>query len=137
MPTSRIAQTDLVDRHIQARLKQDVVAWLVTVGKTRPHAVLVWYLWDGETFLVYSVPGLKVRDIEGNPNVQLHLNSDPKGDEMVRIAGTARIARDEPPAAKVAAYVRKYRRHIQDLGYTVQQFSEQYHVPIRITPLSR
>jgi len=33
-------------------------------------------LWDGDSFLIYSVPGQKVRDIRANRNVQLHLNTD-------------------------------------------------------------
>jgi PPOX class probable F420-dependent enzyme len=124
-----------VDRHVQSRLKKDLVVWLVTVGQdARPHAVLVWFWWDGESFHVYSLPGQKADDIKANPNVMLHLNSDPVGDDTVRITGTARIDHNAPPAYKVPAYVRKYRDQIKGFGMTPQQFSEQYRIALRIRP---
>jgi PPOX class probable F420-dependent enzyme len=111
------------------------VIWLGTVGADgRPHAVVVWYWWDGESIHVYSVPGQKVNDIKANPNVTLHLNSDPAGDDLVRITGTARIDSNAPPAYKVPAYVRRYRDQIKGFGMTPQTFSEQYRIPIRIRP---
>lgn len=124
----------MVNRHVQARLRQDLVAWLVTVGGARPHAVLVWFLWDGETFLVYSQPGRKVKDIERNSNVAMHLNSDPEGSDAVRIEGTAEIDRGQPPADRFPAYLRKYRDQIQSLGMTPAGFAERYGVAIRIRP---
>ncbi len=122
-------------REIQSRLKKDRVAWLVTVGPDgRPHVVVVWYWWDGESILIYSLPGRKVDDIKANPNVELHLNTDEAGDEVVRITGTARIDRNAPPAYKVPAYVRRYRDQMKGFGMTPQTFSEQYRNPIRIRP---
>ena len=109
--------------------------WLATAGRDRrPHAVPVWFWWDGDSFLVYSVPGQKVRDIEANPKVQLHLNSDPEGGDVVRIDGLAKIEHDQEPAFKVPPYVRKYRTLIKEYGWTPKVFSDQYHVPIRIRP---
>jgi PPOX class probable F420-dependent enzyme len=85
------------DKHAQSRLKKDLVIWLATCGRDgSPHAVPVWFWWDGKTFLIYSVPGQKVRDIEANPNVALHLNTDPEGEDVVRVDGKARI---DPQAA--------------------------------------
>lgn len=124
-----------MDATTRSRLKKDLVAWLGTVGADgTPHATLVWFLWDGKTFLVYSVPGQKVRDISGNPRVELHLNSDPVGSEMVRVTGTARLDKRQPPAHRVPAYIRKYREEIKGFGWTPQVFAEQYHVAIRIRP---
>jgi len=123
------------DKHVAARLKREHVIWLVTVGRdSHPHGVPVWFWWDGDSFLVYSVPGQKVNDIRANSNVHLHLNTDSEGDGVVRIEGSARIGRGEPPAFKVPGYVRKYRALIRGLDMTPQSFSEQYSVPIRIRP---
>ncbi|HEY1421013.1 MAG TPA: TIGR03667 family PPOX class F420-dependent oxidoreductase [Candidatus Dormibacteraeota bacterium] len=123
------------DRKVQSRLKKDLVIWLGTAGADgRPHAVLVWFHWDGESFLVYSVPGQKVNDIKANPNVVLHLNSDPEGGNVVRITGTAKIVRNQPPASKVPAYIRKYRELIRSYEWTPLSFSKQYSVAIRIRP---
>jgi PPOX class probable F420-dependent enzyme len=122
-------------KHEVARLKREVVIWIVTVGRDgSPHAVPVWFWWDGESFLIYAVPGQKVRDIQANPNVALHLNTDPVGDDVVRIDGTATIDPRHPPANKVAGYLRKYRQQIQGIGMTPQEFSEQYRHAIRVRP---
>ncbi len=122
-------------KHEVTRLKRELVIWIVTVGRDgHPHAVPVWFWWDGESFLIYSVPGQKVRDIQANPNVALHLNADPVGDDVVRIDGIANIDAKQPPAYKVAGYLRKYREQIEGLGMTPQGFSEQYHFAIRVRP---
>ena len=123
------------DKHAQSRLKKDLVIWLATSGRDgRPHAVPVWFLWDGDTFLIYSLPGQKARDIEANPNVALHLNSDPVGEDVIRVEGTAKIDPTQPPAYRVPSYVRKYRDLIKGYDWTPKVFSEQYHVAIRIRP---
>jgi len=125
----------VADKHAQSRLKKDLVIWLATCGRDgSPHAVPVWFWWDGKTFLIYSVPGQKVRDIEANPNVVLHLNTDPEGEDVVRVDGKARIDPKQPPAYKVASYVRKYRDLIKGFDWTPKVFSEQYHVAIRVRP---
>ena len=122
-------------KHEVTRLRRDLVIWIVTVGRGgHPHAVPVWFWWDGESFLIYAVPGQKVRDIQSNPNVALHLNTDPVGDDVVRIDGTAMIDPKHPPATKVVGYLRKYREHIQGIGMTPQEFAEQYHHAIRVQP---
>ena len=124
------------DKHAQSRLKKDLVIWLATCGRDgRPHAVPVWFLWDGETFLIYSVPGQKVSDIEANPSVALHLNTDPEGEDVIRVDGAASIDPKQPPAYRVPSYVRKYRELIKGYEWTPKVFSEQYHVPIRVRPI--
>jgi PPOX class probable F420-dependent enzyme len=122
-------------KHAVTRLKRELVIWLATAGRDgHPHVVPVWFWWDGKSFLIYAVPGQKVRDIQANPNVALHLNSDPAGEDVVRVDGTAKIDPKHPPASKVAGYLRKYREHIRGIGMTPQEFSEQYHHAIRIRP---
>ena len=122
-------------KHVQTRLKRELVIWLATVGPDRhPHVVPVWFWWNGKSFLIYAVPGQKVRDIEANPNVALHLNTDSVGDDVVRIDGAAKVDRKHPPAYKVPNYVRKYREQIQGFDWTPKVFSEQYNVPILIKP---
>ncbi len=125
-----------MDRHTQARLKKEIVIWLVTAGRdAHPQAVPVWFLWDGKSFLIYALPGVKVRDVRANPYVELHLNSDEVGDEIVRVSGQATIPKSHPPAHKVPAYLRKYRSQITGLGMKPEDFSERYKYPIRVTRL--
>jgi PPOX class probable F420-dependent enzyme len=123
------------DKHVLTRLKRELVIWLATVGRDgHPHVVPVWFWWDGKSFLIYAVPGQKVRDIEANSNTALHLNTDPVGNDVVRIDGTAKIDPKQPPAYKVTNYVRKYRGQIQGLDLTPKEFSEQYRLAIRVRP---
>ncbi|HEY0830048.1 MAG TPA: TIGR03667 family PPOX class F420-dependent oxidoreductase [Candidatus Dormibacteraeota bacterium] len=122
-------------KHVVTRLKRELVVWLATVGRDgRPHAVPVWFWWDGKSFLIYAVPGQKVRDIQANPNVALHLNTDPVGDDVVRVDGTAKIDSRQAPAYKVPGYVRKYHEQIKGFDWTPKVFSDQYRIAIRVKP---
>ena len=125
-----------LSKHVQNRLKKEIVIWLVTAGRDRrPQAVPVWYLWDGKSFLIYAQPGIKVRHVKANPYVELHLNSDEVGDDVVRVSGYATIPKSQAPAHREPAYVRKYRDQIEGLGMTVEGFAEQYLYPIRVRRL--
>jgi len=125
-----------VDRRLQSRLKKELVIWLVTSSRDgKPQAVPVWFLFDGDSFLIYSQPGIKVRHIEQNPDVVLHLNTDEVGDVVVRVSGKAHISRTETPADKVPAYVRKYGEQIKGFGWTPQVFAEKYPHAIRVRSL--
>jgi PPOX class probable F420-dependent enzyme len=125
-----------MDRQLQSRLKRELVIWFVTAGADRrPQAVPVWFLYDGDSFLIYSQPGLKVRHVRENPRVALHLNTDEAGEVVIRAAGTAKISRTDPPANKVPAYVRKYGAQIRGLGWTPAEFAGRYPHAIRIRNL--
>ena len=122
-----------MDRHVQARLKREQVIWLVTSGAdTHPQAVPVWFYWDGRSFLIYAVPGIKVRHVRENPHVEVHLNSDEVGGDVVRASGYATIATS---ARLDPGYARKYTQAIKNLGMTVDSFVEQYNNPIRVRKL--
>lgn len=123
------------DATAERRLDRDMIIWLTTVGPDKhPHAVPVWFWWDGHSFLIYSVPGRKVRDIRANPNVELHLNTDRTGDKLVMVDGRATILKDHAPAYRVGKYLAKYRERIKGYGWTPKSFSDQYHVAIRVKP---
>jgi PPOX class probable F420-dependent enzyme len=118
------------------RLRREIVVWLTSVAEDgRPQATPVWFLWDGESFLIYSQPGTrKVANIRGNPKVSLHLNSDAVGDDAVIVEATARLADDESPADRVPGYLEKYRDGIAGLGWTPAKFAGDYSQPIRAVP---
>ena len=125
--------TTQAGKHAQRRLEKETIVWLASVGPDgSPHAVPVWFLWDGDSFLIYSVPGQKVRDIEANPKVALHLNTTPDGGDVVRIDGDARRLRRYPPAYKVPDYIRKYAALVKSYGWTPESFSRDYNVPLRV-----
>ena len=83
------------------RLASERIAWLTTVrADGQAQSSPVWFLWDGETFLVYSQPGAqKVRNLAANAKVSLHLGDDGAGDDIVTVEGTAAVEPDTPRAA--------------------------------------
>ncbi len=125
-----------MDRHTESRLKKEPVIWLVTAGRDRrTQAVPVWFLWDGKSVLIYSQPGIKVRQLRENQHVEVHLNTDEAGNDVVRASGEATFAKTQPPAYKVPEYVRKYRAGIKGFGWTPEEFSRRYPFAIRVRKL--
>jgi PPOX class probable F420-dependent enzyme len=127
-----------VDKHTESRLKRENVIWLVTAGRdARPQAVPVWYIYQHEpsSFLIYAQDGVKVRHVRENPYVELHLNTDEAGEDVVRASGYATMPKSEPPAHKSPTYLRKYRSQIIGIGMTVEQFAEKYPNAIRVRRL--
>lgn len=123
-------------RSAEQRLRTAQVAWLTTIradGSPWPNPV--WFVWDGETFLVYSRPeSVKLRHIARDPRVSLHLNGEGWDLDVVVAAGKARIAPEEPPVLGATAYLEKYRESIARLGMTVPEYSEAFSVAVRIAP---
>lgn len=123
-------------QRVQRRLRDEQVAWLTTVdGAGTPRSVPVWFHWDDEAILIYSQPGqLKLRNIERNPRVNLHLNGDAHGGDIVVLIGEARVAPNAPPATSHPAYLEKYRDGITQIGLNPESFAASYSVPILFTP---
>ena len=121
----------------ERRLREDIIGWLVTVNSQGgPQPRPVWFIWDGETLLVYSIPGrAKVRHIEGNPAVALHLETGENGEDVVIVTGTAALDTSAPPIDKNQAYLDKYGEEIKRIGFEEAcGMAEQYSVAIRIIP---
>ncbi len=124
---------------VRRRLKEEYFVWLTTVGSDlAPQPRPVWFVWDHDTFLIYSQPqAYKVRHIRQHPKVALHFNTDATGDSDVLVfIGEARIDPDAPPAHKLRAYIKKYHDGIQGLNSTEEEMSASYSVAIRVTPTS-
>lgn len=118
------------------RLREEEVAWLTTVRSDgQPQSVPVWFLWDGDTFLLYSRPGQqKLKNIGQNSRVGLNLNSNARGGDVVRVEGTAEVVPDVPPANEVGEYLEKYRQAIARIGFDPEGFARAYSVALRVTP---
>jgi PPOX class probable F420-dependent enzyme len=117
------------------RLREELLAWLTTVDRRgTPQPIPVWFLWDGGTsILVYSRPETsKLRSIEGNPRVSLHLDGNGSGGDIVVCLGEARVSND-PPADEIPHYVEKYASLIKRNRWTPESFAADYSVPLRIT----
>jgi PPOX class probable F420-dependent enzyme len=122
--------------HVARRLEEEKVIWLTTVRDDgTPQPTPVWFIWDGQSFLIYSQPqAFKLRNIARNRRVALNFNSDFDGDDVIVFRGNASIERDVPPADQVPTYLDKYRSGIQELGLTPAGFAKEYSIPIRVHP---
>ena len=118
----------------ERRLREEQSIWMTTVrSEGQPQSVPVWFLWDGEKFLVYSQPGRqKLRNTERNPRVCLNLNSNAQAGDVVRVEGTAEIVEEAPPATGVPEYVEKYRD--ARIGFDPEGFARAFSVALRVTP---
>jgi PPOX class probable F420-dependent enzyme len=122
--------------HADGRLRREPILWLSTVRRDgQVQSSPVWFLWDGRTMLIYSLPtSQKVPNIRANPRVSIHLNDDGVGSDVVSIEGTASIGGKEPRLDEVPGYLDKYRQLIADLGSEPTEFADAYSVAIRVTP---
>lgn len=134
MPLTLDTSTEFGAR-VERRLRQEVIIWLTTVrADGLPQPSPVWFLWDGQTLLIYSRPNQpKLRNIARSPKVALHFDSDGQGGDIVIFDGEAVITPGQPPADRVSDYVAKYAAGIAALGLTPASFAAAYSVPIRVT----
>ena len=118
------------------RLKEEQIIWLTTVRDDGiPQPTPVWFIWDGETFLIYSQPkAQKIRNLAHNQRVALNLNSDAEGGNILIIFGQARIDPGVPLAYLNPDYLEKYRIGIADIEMTPENMSIEYSTAIRVTP---
>jgi PPOX class probable F420-dependent enzyme len=125
-------------RQVKRRLAKEMALWFTTVGSDlTPQPRPVWFLWDGESFLIFSQPGAhKVRHLKAHPRVSLNLLSDEFGHGVAVFTGTAAVDPSEAPAHQVTPYFKKYRKRIANLGMSPEEFSREYSVAIRVTPTS-
>lgn len=120
------------------RLESEQVVWLVTVTASgQPKATPIWFLWQetDQSIVMYSQPDtMKLQNLRANPRIALHFNTDPHGNDVVRLEGMAEVARDIPPAIHVPAFMEKYGESIPTIPSTPEAFSAEYSVPIIFRP---
>ncbi len=121
---------------VAERLRDEHIAWLTTVGADgTPQPNPVWFLWDGTSILIYSLPDAqRLPHIARNPRVSLNFDGNGQGGDIVVITGEARRSPDDPPADQLAPYVEKYASFIARAFGTPANFAAKYNVPLRITP---
>jgi len=120
-----------VPAHAAERLRTERTIWLATVaGDASPSVRPLWFVWEGDSILLYSQPGTaKIRHIERNPSVCLHLDPDDWGEDVVVVTGVARLAPERPPPDQ-GEYARKYAAGFEHLGMTPAEYAADYSVPI-------
>lgn len=124
------------DAHIDERLRRELMMWLSTVRPDgRPHLVPVWFLWDGETILIFSQPKQqKLRNLQHNPNVVVALDTAGQGDDVVMIEGKAELLDDPRVSTALPAYAEKYKERLELYGWSGESMAQDYSQAIRITP---
>ena len=123
-------------QHAEQRLRSNIIAWLTTVGADgRPYTVPVWFLWEGNTILIFSQPRKqKIRNLRKNARITLALDDTKEGDDVVIVEGTAELLDNPEISVVLPAYVEKYGAYIQALGFTPESMAASYSVGIRVTP---
>ncbi len=118
------------------RLGRELIAWLTTVTPDgQPQTSAVWFLWRDGEFLVYSLAKTsRVRNIEANPRISIHLSGDAEASDVLTMEGEARIDREAAGPASVPEMIAKYRHLIDQYGWTVERYSADYPLAIRIRP---
>ena len=125
-------------RVVKKHLKNEYFVWLTTIdSKGTPQPRPVWFIWEDDSFLIFSQPGAyKVKHLKNNPKVSLHFNTtDDAGEkDVIVFVGEAVFDTEVPPAYQVKAYLKKYQTGIIGLNATPESFSEEYSTAIRIKP---
>lgn len=123
-------------QHADQRLRTNKIAWLTTVGSDgRPYTVPVWFLWEGNTALIFSQPKKqKVRNLRKNARVTLALDETKEGEDVVIVEGIAELLDDSDVSATLPTYVEKYDKMMQDMGSTPKAMAASFSLGIRITP---
>lgn len=118
------------------RLDEEQVAWLVTIdGSGTPQPVPIWFIWDGESALIYSQPNqAKIRNIERSGRASLNFNSDFHGGDVVVLTGAAEVDTAAPSVDQNPAFVEKYAEGFVSIDMTPETFAASYSVPLRVTP---
>jgi PPOX class probable F420-dependent enzyme len=125
-------------RFVRKTMREQYFVWLTTVDSNgTPQPRPVWFVWEDDSFLVYSQPkAFKLKHIRKNSQVALHFNTEDELGEKRFIVFTAKakIDRKAEPADKNRAYRKKYKSGIERIGFTIEQFTKEYSIAIRITP---
>ena len=121
------------------RLTSEPIAWMTTVSDTGvPSSSPVWFLLrDDDRIVVYSrEPSVRIRNLGTNPNVNLHLEGNRRGGDILAITGTAVIDRSLPGPDRDSVYLTKYESYLERNGWSPEWFAEHYPTPIVITMTS-
>lgn len=123
-------------KHVERRLHEDGIGWLTTVRPSgQPDSVPVWFLWNGETILIYSQPQqTKMHNLAHNPKVTFTIDGTNDGSDVIRIEGVAQHDEAHPRVQDNPAFIEKYADGIRRIGYAPEEMGNAYSAAIIITP---
>jgi PPOX class probable F420-dependent enzyme len=120
---------------VVTQLDEELVGWLTSVNEAgQPQASPVWHVTDGGEIVVYNrANARRLTNLRSNPKVAYNLRGDPRGDKVVSMEGTARVDPEAAAPLGVPAYMTKYRDEMIRLGWSPEEYDEEFPVAIRIT----
>jgi PPOX class probable F420-dependent enzyme len=115
-------------------LDRDLIGFLTAVNeKGQPQTAPVWFLRDDDDLVVYNRPtSPRLTSLASNPMVSFCVRGDIRAAGALILEGRATVG-GLPPAVDLPAYVAKYEREIERLGWTPETFSDMYSEGARIT----
>lgn len=130
------------DHDVDRRLRNEPVVWLSTVDEHGfPHIVPIWFVWDGEAFLVFSKPhARKVQAIRRQARVALALG-EPRDDFDVQLieghatvlaTTTRQLLGEEGLIGR--EHARKYAAELFALGIDRSEYEATYSAVVRVVP---
>jgi PPOX class probable F420-dependent enzyme len=121
---------------VTRRLEEELIIWLTSVDPDlTPQPSPVWFLWDGETVLIYSQPETpKLRNIGERPRVSLNFNCTESGGDVVILTGDAWVDAYTPPANDLPEFIEKYTEGLASIDMTPEAFAQSYSVAVRVRP---
>lgn len=120
---------------IHAFLEERPTATLGTIRKDgSPQASVVWYLWDGSTFLISTIPTTaKWHNLRRDPRCSLCVE-EPESGQMVVVYGRAQLD-DGDVRARTRDLVAKYYNNDADTDAHMERiFETNDRVLIEVTP---
>ena len=121
---------------IIAALEREDVVWVSSIRPDgRPHLAAVWFLWDGDSILVFSKPNAqKVRNVRANPSVMIAVGQPGIDFDVELIEGVAEL--DETATSRLLprSFETKYAHLVARAGVALDRFAAVYSQPIRIRP---
>ena len=134
--TTDPSPSDAGDAWAREHLERDIIGWLTTRAPDgRLQSSPISFLWEDGTLLFYSQPDTpKLRNIAAHPQVAFTLQSDPYGDHVAIVEGTARVDPGTLPSDRHATYAAKYAEPLVHWELDPAQTALDFSVPVRITP---
>ena len=123
---------------VARRLHDEAVAWLTVVDdRGRPQPAPIWFLWDGETALIYSDGrARRLRHLRARRDVALHFDGNGEGGDIVVLTGTVTEDPDAPAVPDHPDYLAKYGDRITNGPWgSAEVFAQTYSVPLRFRPV--
>jgi PPOX class probable F420-dependent enzyme len=120
---------------VRSRLRDAYAIWLTTVGDDgTPQPNPVWFIWGGDdSIVVYNRPDAhRLAHIDARPRIALNLDGNGRGGDIVVLAAIAERAPELPPPHENPDYVAKYADGMSRVSGSLEQFSADYGVPLRI-----